>query len=144
MECLSLPLVSKWACIFSAKARARYLDFMKLYADGSFDKYPYASICLDAPLILLQPEHPDSNRTRPSNIAQACDLFPDPGCYKFMRMIEDDIIGRGLFKATNPIFYAIAEVDSLYSPTRLFTADYGEALAQLRDLHVSAPIPATP
>lgn len=62
--------------------RARYLHMIQLYADGSLGARPYASINLDAPLILLNPTHPQSNRTRPSNIAQACDLLPAMECYR--------------------------------------------------------------
>lgn len=138
MPQITLPMLSKWACLFSAKGRARFLDVFKIYADGSFEKYPYGSICLDVPLILLDPENADSNRMRPSNIAQACDLFPDPACYRFLRMIEDDIIEKALHRAINPIFYVIAGMDDQYFPTAIVGLDYGEALAQLRTIGTPA------
>lgn len=144
MSDLIFPLFSKWACIFSTKERARYLDMVKLYADGTLDTYPTGSICLDAPLVLLNPEHPKFNPTRPSNIAQACDLFTDPICYAILRLVETDIMERKLYKAVDPLFYSVSAMDDRYSPTAVHAVHYGEALAFLRDLSAPTPVPPKP
>lgn len=132
MDKLRLPLVSKWACIFSIKGRARYLDMLQIYADGSLDRYPIGSICLDAPLVLLDPEHPKFNPTRPSNIAQACDLFGDPACYAFLKMIENSICEQRNFAPEIPRLFLISEYDSQYLPREIIELDYGQALEQLK------------
>lgn len=137
-----LPMFSKWACIFSAKGGARYLDMVKLYADGSMDKWPSGSICLDAPLVLLNPESAKNNPTRPSNIAQACDLFTDPICYQILRLVEEHIVTNKLHRAVDPLFYSVSGMDEQYSPIAVHAVHYGEALAFLRDL--STPAPAAP
>ena len=132
-----MPLHSKWACIFSIRGRARYLDMVQLFADGTLDRYPVGSICLDAPLVLLNPEHPDGNDTRPSAIAQACDLFTDPMCYRILRLVEQDIAEKKLFKGYEPLFYSVSSMDEHNQPQAVHGIPYGEALMCLRDL--SAP-----
>lgn len=133
MDQAPLPTLSKWACIFHASGRARYLDVYRVYVDGTLDNTPYGSINLDAPLVLLYPDHPDLNRTRPSEIAQACAMFPDPTCYKLLRLVEDDINERGLFRAHDSMFYSAASFDQNYMPDTVHAVTYGEALAHLRD-----------
>jgi|GEM_PF-6790874 len=137
------PTLSKWACIFHASGRARYLDMYRVFADGTLENTPYGSINLDAPLVLLRPGHPDLNSTRPSEIAQACGMFMESSCYKLLRMVEDDINEKGLFQAHNAIFYTAAELDSRYEPAALYSAPYGEALSYLRQRSMPA-IGATP
>lgn len=126
------PTLTKWACIFHASGRARYLDMYRVFADGTLENSPYGSINLDAPLTLLHPGHPDLNNTRPSEIAQSCGMFMESMCYKLLRMIEDDINERGLYQAQNPIFYTAGELDSRYEPIVLYSAPYGEVLGHLR------------
>ncbi len=140
-ETLTLPMQSKWACLFSLKGRARWLDMFKIYADGSFDRYPYGSICLDVPLTLLRPDMEKSVRLRPSDIARACDLFPDPACYKFLEMIENDLITTNRYMAEKHLFFVMSEVDERYMPKAIVGLDYGEALAQLRNINQPAPRP---
>lgn len=144
MEQITLPLLSKWACLYSARGRARYLDMFQIYADASLAQYPYGSINLDAPLVLLNPKRPSSNRTRPSNIAQACDLFPDLACYRILALAEEDIIRRSLEKAVSPILYIPSSFDDQYLPNALLALDYGEALAQLREANPPVTLTLTP
>jgi hypothetical protein len=144
MPLIALPLLSKWSCLFIAEGRARYLHMIQLYADGSLGARPYASINLDAPLILLNPTHPQSNRTRPSNIAQACDLLPAMECYRLLQLVEEDIIKRDLSKAISPVFYIPSVLDEQYMPTALLALDYGEALSQLRDAAPMVTMTLTP
>lgn len=106
---------------------------IEVFADGSFNNYPYASINLDAPLVLLNPSHQDNNPTRPSNIAQACDLLPDPIAYGLMKLVEEHIIAKDLCRAVNPLFFTISGFDNHYLPNKLNVLPYGEAIAQLRE-----------
>ena len=133
MQKLQLPLLSKWACIFSIKGRARHLDMVEMFADGSFNNYPYASINLDAPLVLLNPSHEDNNATRPSNIAQACDLLSDQESYGLLRLVEEHIIAKDLCRAINPLLFTIGGFDDRHLPNKLTVLPYGEAIAQLRE-----------
>lgn len=127
------PTLTKWACIFHSSGRARYLDMYRLFADGTLENSPYGSINLDVPLTLLLPGHPDLNNTRPSEIAQTCGMFMDHTCYQLLRMVEDHINERGLYQATNPIYFTAAELDSRYEPAALYSAPYGEVLAHMRN-----------
>lgn len=129
---IELPILSKWACIYSLKGRARYLDMLNVYADGSLDKFPIGSINLDAPLILLNPDHKNANPTRPSNIAHACDLFTDPTCYGFLRLIEEHIHENDLFEAVDPMIYFVAQFDSQLRPSAIVSLHYADALDQLK------------
>jgi len=129
---LELPITSKWACIYSRKGRARYLDMLAVYADGSLDKFPFGSINLDAPLILLNPDHESANPTRPSNIANACDLFTDSTCYGLLRLVEEHIHEWKLFEAIDPLIYFVAKFDEQLRPSAIVPFHYAEALGQLR------------
>lgn len=144
MQQIQLPLLSRWACLYIAEGRARYLHMIQLYADGSLASRPYASINLDAPLALLNPTHPHRNTTRPSNIAQACDLLPSLDCYRILQLVEEDIITRNLTKATTPVFYIPNALDEQYMPASLLALDYGQALAQLRDAAPMVTMTLTP
>lgn len=139
-----MPLLSRWACLYIAEGRARYLHMLQIYADGGLASRPYASINLDAPLALLNPTHPHKNTTRPSNIAQACDLLPSLECYRLLQLVEEDIVSRALWKATNAVFYIPSALDEQYLPTEILALDYGTALSQLREAAPMATMTLTP
>lgn len=132
MSRLKLPLLNKWACIYSVKGGARCLDMIEIFGDGSFRRFPYATINLDSPLVLLNPESDRNNPTRPSNIARACDLLPDPQAYGLLRLAEEHIIEGELHRPTDALFFTIAVMDGQYSPTQINVLEFSEAMAQLK------------
>ena len=136
---VELPLISKWTCIYSRKGEARFLDVLKVYADGTLDTFPTGSINLDAPLVLLNPEDEQANPTRPSNIAMACDLFADSTCYELLRMVEEHIHQFRLFEPVDPIMYFIGQFDSQLRPSGIYPHDYGLAIEQLKAVQKDAP-----
>ena len=105
---------------------------LEIFADGSLSDWPRGSINLDVPMVLLNPDDPNSSRTRPSNIAQACDLLPEMQCYRVLRLVEDHIVTHGLFEALDPLFFTVSELDEHAFPKAVFVRHFSEALAALR------------
>lgn len=135
---------SKWICLYLIKGRNRYLEMFKLYFNGTLDKYPVASICLDEPLVLLDPSHPRCSSIRPSVIAESCDLFADPLCYGLLRLVEEQIIATAVFTPRAPEAFVISELDAQFQPAKVARFEYADALSifttHARNLH----LPITP
>lgn len=124
---------SKWLCLYYAKGRARYLDVFKLYVDGSLDKFPTGSICLDDPMVLLDTEHPNYNALLPSELAKSCDLFADETCYSLIELVEQQIAYTGNHAPLEPLAYVIAGVDSQFRPEMVIGLEYHKAMTLFAD-----------
>ena len=128
-----LTVKLKWLCLYLVKGRFRYLDIYKLYFDGGLDKFPTGSICLDDPIILLDPKHPKFAKLRPSHVARSCDLFADTNCYRILKLVEERIAKTANFRPENPTIYVVSELDSEFKPAEIYELPYAEALSMFKD-----------
>lgn len=135
MPGVPFPMVSKWAFAYQRKGPCRYLDLVRVYADTSFDKHPYASINLDHPIELLKP---DGVKWRPSDLALACDLFPEPDLYPFLAAIENHIVAAKLWQLESGILFVLKSLERGDSPNRIIAIDYAEALGPFGGISFAA------
>jgi len=133
MDAIELPALTRYLCLYSRKGRARYLDMHRIYIDGSFDDFAFASINLDDPIVLLDPQHSKASSIRPYELAKACDLFIDECCYRLLKLTEDEILRRNLFDPADPICFAACELDQHHMPSRVISMAYNQALAFLQE-----------
>lgn len=123
-----LTVKLKWLCLYSIKGRFRYLDIFKLYFDGGLDKFPTGSVCLDDPIILLDPKHPKFAALRPSHIARSCDLFADENCYHVLKLVEERIAVTANFKPKTPVVFVITGLNSEFQPAEIYEMPHAEAI----------------
>ena len=124
-----LTVKLKWLCLYCVKGRFRYLDIYKIYFDGGLDKFPTGSICLDDPIILLDPKHPKFAALRPSDIARSCDLFTDENCYQVLRLVEERIARTANFKPDEPTAFVITDLDTQFQPAEVYELAYQDAIS---------------
>lgn len=129
MRASQLPLLSKWVCTYFQKGRNRTLEIRRVYIDGTIDEFPFVSICLDDPRILLDPANEQSCDILPSELAQATDLFADPGCYELLRLTEAEILRTRNFRPKQPLCFIVVSLDHMGSPNAVLGLDHYEAMS---------------
>jgi hypothetical protein len=127
MSGVPFPMISKWAFAYHRKGLCRHLDLVRVYADSTFDQLPYASINLDHPIVLLKPE---GLKERPSHVALACDLFPEPDLYTFLAAVENHIAAAQLWEIEEGQLYVLTSMERGDSPRRVIPIDYEHALGK--------------